>query len=132
MYTGTIRARILFRPLVSLLVAVLASAPLAVHAAGSARATWSTFFGGSGDDWIDLKIERTRNCLLAALRILGDPDVALRFEHAFKSMERLWEAVSPDPCLYPHRGQYARPSNSGSRTNALFMESTSHSATMNV
>lgn len=48
----------------------------------------------------------SRASLLAALARLADPDVALRFEHSFKSLERLWEAVSPDPVLYPHRHDY--------------------------
>lgn len=48
----------------------------------------------------------TRDCLLAALRRLRDPEAAKRFEQSFKSLERLWEAVAPDPCLYPHRHQY--------------------------
>lgn len=54
----------------------------------------------------DIAIEDTRECLLAALRRLRDPDAAKNFEHNFKSLERLWEAVAPDPCLYPHRHQY--------------------------
>ena len=53
-----------------------------------------------------ITIEDTRECLLAALRALRDPEAAKRFEQNFKSLERLWEAVSPDPCLYPHRHQY--------------------------
>ena len=53
-----------------------------------------------------ITIEDTRECLLAALRRLRDPDAAKNFEHNFKSLERLWEAVAPDPCLYPHRYQY--------------------------
>lgn len=48
----------------------------------------------------------TRECLLAALRRLRDPDAAKNFEHNFKSLERLWEGLSPDPCLYPHRHDY--------------------------
>ena len=48
----------------------------------------------------------TRECLLSALRRLRQPEVAKNFEQDFKSLERLWEAVSPDPCLYPHRVQY--------------------------
>ena len=51
-------------------------------------------------------IADTRECLLAALRCLSDPDAAKRFEHNFHSLERLWEAVSPDPCLYPHGHDY--------------------------
>lgn len=54
----------------------------------------------------DIKIEDTRECLLAALRRLRDPEAAKNFEQNFKSLERLWEAVSPDPCLYPYRYQY--------------------------
>ena len=53
-----------------------------------------------------LTIADTRDCLLAALRAIKDPDAAKIFEHNFKSLERLWEAVSPDPVLYPHRHTY--------------------------
>jgi type I restriction enzyme R subunit len=51
-------------------------------------------------------IADTRECLLSALRAIKDPDAAKIFEHNFKSLERLWEAVSPDPCLYDHRYIY--------------------------
>jgi type I restriction enzyme, R subunit len=54
----------------------------------------------------DITIEDTRECLLAALRRLRDPDSARIFEQNFQSLERLWEAVAPDPCLYPHRFDY--------------------------
>jgi len=54
----------------------------------------------------DIKIEDTRECLLAALRRLGDPEAAKNFEHNFKSLERLWEAIAPDPSLYDHRYSY--------------------------
>jgi type I restriction enzyme, R subunit len=53
-----------------------------------------------------IQIEDTRACLLAALRRLRDPETAQSFEHNFKSLERLWEAVAPDPCLYDHRFKY--------------------------
>lgn len=53
-----------------------------------------------------ITIADTRESLLAALRRLRDPDAAKNFEHNFMSLERLWEAVAPDPCLYPHRHQY--------------------------
>lgn len=53
-----------------------------------------------------IAIADTRECLLAALRRLRDPDAAKNFEHNFRSLERLWEAVAPDPCLYPHRHEY--------------------------
>jgi type I restriction enzyme, R subunit len=53
-----------------------------------------------------IKIEDTRDCLLAALRRLADPDASKNFEHNFKSLERLWEAVAPDPCLYEYRYSY--------------------------
>jgi type I restriction enzyme R subunit len=53
-----------------------------------------------------IAIVDTRECLLAALRCLRDPEAAKNFEHNFRSLERLWEAVAPDPCLYPHRYQY--------------------------
>ena len=54
----------------------------------------------------DIKIEDTRDCLLAALRRLRHADAAKNFEHNFKSLERLWEAVAPDPCLYNYRRKY--------------------------
>jgi len=53
-----------------------------------------------------ITIADTRECLLSALRAIKDPEAAKIFEHNFKSLERLWEAVSPDPCLYPHRYVY--------------------------
>jgi len=53
-----------------------------------------------------IKIEDTRKCLLAALRQVSTPEHAKIFEHNFKSLERLWEAVSPDPCLYDFRRKY--------------------------
>ena len=53
-----------------------------------------------------ITIADTRECLLTALRSLREADVAKTFEQNFKSLERLWEAVAPDPCLYPHRYQY--------------------------
>ena len=59
-----------------------------------------TFFKG-------IKIEDTRDCLLACLRRLSDAQAALEFETQFKRTEVLWEAVSPDECLYPHRFKYA-------------------------
>jgi type I restriction enzyme R subunit len=54
-----------------------------------------------------IAIADTRECLLAALRRLSDPDAAKTFEHNFESLECLWEAVAPDPSLYPHRHEYA-------------------------
>jgi type I restriction enzyme R subunit len=53
-----------------------------------------------------IAIADTRECLLAALRRLREPEAAKNFEHNFRSLERLWEAVAPDPCLYPHRYEY--------------------------
>ena len=53
-----------------------------------------------------ITIEDTRACLLSALWRLRDSETAKNFEQNFSSLERLWEAVSPDPCLYPHRLQY--------------------------
>lgn len=53
-----------------------------------------------------IKLEDTRACLLAALRRLRDPEAAKNFEHNFKSLERLWEAVAPDPSLYEYRYTY--------------------------
>lgn len=53
-----------------------------------------------------ITIADTRECLLAALRRLRDPEAAKNFEHSFRSLERLWEAIAPDPSLYPHRHEY--------------------------
>lgn len=53
-----------------------------------------------------ISITAKRENLLAALRVLRDPNAAKNFEHNFKSLERLWEAVSPDPCLYEHGTKY--------------------------
>ncbi len=53
-----------------------------------------------------IAIADTRECLLAALRRLRDPEAAKTFENNFRSLERLWEAVAPDPCVYPHRYTY--------------------------
>ena len=53
-----------------------------------------------------IAIEDTRECLLSALRRLRVSDAAKDFEQNFRSLERLWEAVSPDHCLYPHRLRY--------------------------
>ena len=53
-----------------------------------------------------IAIEDTRECLLSALRRLREPEAAKTFEQNLRSLERLWEAVSPDPCLYPHRIEY--------------------------
>ena len=56
-------------------------------------ATCMAYFDG-------IKVEGTRACFLAALARLADPDAARGFEASFKSLEALWEAVSPDPILY--------------------------------
>jgi type I restriction enzyme, R subunit len=53
-----------------------------------------------------IEITANRDCYLAALRRLRDPETAKDFERSFKSLERLWEAVAPDPSLYPYRHQY--------------------------
>jgi len=53
-----------------------------------------------------ITIADTRECLLGALRRLRDPEAAKGFEQSFRSLERLWEAIAPDACLYPHRHQY--------------------------
>ena len=53
-----------------------------------------------------IEIEDTRKCLLASLRRLQEPEAAQLFEKNFKSLERLWEAISPDPSLYEHRHNY--------------------------
>ena len=48
----------------------------------------------------------TRGIVCWRLFAARDPDAAKNFEHNFKSLERLWEAVAPDPCLYDHRYTY--------------------------
>lgn len=60
----------------------------------------------SMEPFAGIRIEDTRACLLAALRRLADPETAQTFQQNFKSLERLWEAVAPDPCLYEHRYTY--------------------------
>ncbi len=54
-----------------------------------------------------IKIEDTRDCLLACLRRLAALKNATEFEAQFKRTETLWEAISPDECLYPMRHQYS-------------------------
>src|SRR5262249_26224583 len=49
----------------------------------------------------------TRECLLACLARLADPKNSAAFEAQFKRTEVLWEALSPDPCLYELRRDYA-------------------------
>jgi type I restriction enzyme R subunit len=65
-----------------------------------------TEVAGCMEFFAGIKIEDTRQCLLDALRRLSDPDAARTFEQNFRSLERLWEALSPDPCLYPYRFEY--------------------------
>jgi len=54
-----------------------------------------------------INIEDTRACLMEALHRLLDKATAQNFETQFKRTETLWEALSPDDCLYPHRFEYA-------------------------
>jgi type I restriction enzyme R subunit len=58
------------------------------------------------DLFTGIAIEDTRESLLSALRRLRDPEASKSFEQNFQSLERLWEAVSPDALLYPHRHEY--------------------------
>lgn len=58
------------------------------------------------ESFAGIQIEDTRACLLAALGRLRDAEAAKLFEQNFKSLSRLWEAVSPDPCLYGQRFAY--------------------------
>jgi len=48
-----------------------------------------------------IKREDTRECYRATGKQLRKRDVAQRFKSAFKRLETLWEAVSPDALLYP-------------------------------
>jgi type I restriction enzyme R subunit len=63
-------------------------------------ATCLAFFAG---------IERkdTRECYLATRNRLRKADVALEFTSSLKRLEALWEAISPDPALYPMARDYA-------------------------
>ncbi len=70
------------------------------------KATVPDEVGRCMESFKGIAIADTRECLLSALRAIKDPDAAKIFEHNFKSLERLWEALSPDPCLYPHRYVY--------------------------
>ena len=54
-----------------------------------------------------IEIKDTRECYLACLRRLNDPRTAREFEAQWKRLQTLWEALSPDDCLYPYRHQYA-------------------------
>ena len=54
-----------------------------------------------------IKIEDTRACLLACRRVLADIAISKNFITQFKRTEVLWEALSPDACLYPFRREYA-------------------------
>jgi len=53
-----------------------------------------------------IKIEDTRDCLVAALRRLADPKTGQDFEAQFKRTQALWEALSPDEYLYTYRHEY--------------------------
>lgn len=53
-----------------------------------------------------ITIVDTRECLLAALRCLRDLEASKNFEQDFRNLERLWEAIAPDPSLYPYRHEY--------------------------
>jgi type I restriction enzyme R subunit len=53
-----------------------------------------------------IKIEDTRDCLMECLRRLADLQTAQDFEAQFKRTQVLWEALSPDECLYPYRHEY--------------------------
>lgn len=50
--------------------------------------------------------DESRDSYLAALRKLADAETAKAWEGNFKSLERLWEAIAPDPCLYEYRYTY--------------------------
>jgi type I restriction enzyme, R subunit len=54
-----------------------------------------------------IPLDDTRTSFLAALRRLADPETAKTWESNFKSLERLYEAIAPDPCLYEHRYTYS-------------------------
>jgi type I restriction enzyme R subunit len=71
------------------------------------RATVPGEVGRSKELFEGITIEDTRECLLAALRRLRDPEAAKIFEQNFRGLERLWEAIAPDPCLYPYRHDYS-------------------------
>jgi type I restriction enzyme R subunit len=53
-----------------------------------------------------ISVDDSRDSLLAALRRLRDPEVARTFETDFRGLQRLWEAIAPDPILYGHGHAY--------------------------
>ena len=70
------------------------------------KATVPAEVGRCMESFKGITIADTRDCLLSALRAVTEPEAAQIFEHNFKSLERLWEALSPDPCLYEYRFVY--------------------------
>ena len=58
------------------------------------------------EQFAGIAIEDTRECLLAALRRLREPEAGKIFEQNFRNLERLWEAIAPDPVLYPYGREY--------------------------
>lgn len=54
-----------------------------------------------------IRRDGSRESLFACLRRLVNPEIALQFEAQFKRTQVLWEAISPDECLYPYRHDYA-------------------------
>jgi type I restriction enzyme R subunit len=54
-----------------------------------------------------VKIEDTRESLFGCLAKLADERDGKRFKEDFLHLQTLWEALSPDECLYPHRKDYA-------------------------
>ena len=54
-----------------------------------------------------IRIADTKDCLLACLLRLKDEAEAKQFRDDFKHLETLWEALSPDECLYPHGRDYS-------------------------
>src|SRR6187551_3661266 len=54
-----------------------------------------------------IKIEETRECLLATLRRLSDPEAESEFRSIFHYTHVYWDVISPDECLHPLRFKYA-------------------------
>jgi len=54
-----------------------------------------------------IKIEETRECLLASLRRISDPETATEFRMLTNDIEVFWLGISPDVCLHPLRFKYA-------------------------
>lgn len=54
-----------------------------------------------------IALDDTKGCLTACRTQLQSEEAWKAFKDDFRHLETLWEALSPDECLYPHRKEYA-------------------------